>query len=433
VSRGLILHFSLEKRAAIRLTHSGYLLHLHLKITCVIPEFIDTADGLADFCQRILDESLIAFDTEFVAEDSYKPELCLLQVATRNHLAIIDTLACGPVDEFWEILATPGRDVVVHAGREELLFCHRAIDKTIPKLFDIQIAAAFLGAEYPASYGNLVLRYTGHQLDKQETRSDWRRRPLSQRQLNYAAQDVTHLPGIFDDLTNKLAKKDRLKWAEEEMAERQSTLLEVELAESWYRLGGVQGLSTRSQAIARRLWIWRENKAQESNKPARRVLRDDLLIELAKRGSSDTKRIATLRGMNHRHLRNYLDELASEIEQASQDPSPDWPKRRRMAGPQPTGMLTQFLGAAMAQICRHNKLAPSIVGTTEDLKNFAMYELTDQSKSVEQPKLMRGWRRAIVASELSDLLSGRLGLVIDNPLDDIPIRFCRLDDSPPTK
>ncbi len=105
-----------------------------------------------------------------------------------------------------------GEKVVVHAGREEILFCFRATGKTIPNLFDVQIAAGFLGSEYPASYGNLVQRYVGKQLGKEETRSDWRHRPLTPRQLDYAAQDVRDLPLIFDKLSKDLLAKGRLEW-----------------------------------------------------------------------------------------------------------------------------------------------------------------------------------------------------------------------------
>ena len=128
--------------------------------------YITNQETLHQLCDKIAAQKLVAFDTEFVAEDSYRPELCLVQVATEDEIAIIDPYACGDLNPFWQSLIDPATTVIVHAGREETLFCYRATQSLIPNLFDIQIAAAFLGFEYPASYGNLVHRFTGMILDK---------------------------------------------------------------------------------------------------------------------------------------------------------------------------------------------------------------------------------------------------------------------------
>ena len=162
--------------------------------------YITNQESLHQLCAKISAERVVAFDTEFVAEDSYKPELCLVQVAVGGDVAIIDPYPCGDLSPFWDTLVDPLNTVIVHAGREETLFCYRATKKLIPNLFDIQIAAGFLGFEFPASYGNLVHRFTGMLLDKEETRSDWRIRPLSQQQLQYAAQDVRDLPKLYSTL-----------------------------------------------------------------------------------------------------------------------------------------------------------------------------------------------------------------------------------------
>ncbi len=125
-------------------------------------------------------------------------------------------LACGPIDIFWDLLSEPSRQTIVHSGREEILFHYRATGQLIPSLFDIQIAAGFIGLDYPASYGNLVQRFTGEILDKEETRSDWRRRPLTNRQLRYASQDVRDLPQIYKLLREQLVNWGRLDWLIEE-------------------------------------------------------------------------------------------------------------------------------------------------------------------------------------------------------------------------
>ncbi len=391
------------------------------------PDYIHSQQQLVQLSEALRTEPLIAFDTEFVAEDSYRPQLCLIQVATRSHLSVIDPLSCGDLSPFWNQLLDPEKTVVVHAGREEILFCYRATEQTIPQLFDIQVAAAMLGHEYPASYGNLVQRFVGRQIGKEETRSDWRQRPLTQRQLDYAAQDVRDLPAIYDHLVEGLKKRNRVEWLQEDTAKRQEELADTERVDQWHRLPGVQGLSGTHLAIAKRLWNWRENQAMSRDIPARRVLRDDLLIELARRGSADVKRIANLRGMNYRHVKSYLEELADCIEQAANDPVPVWPKKVRYGYRHPSGMLTQFLGAALAFICRTQEIAPSIVGTSDDLRDFVLYRLESNGKNLPPPAILQGWRRTIIGDRLDDLLHGRLGLALDNPLDEMPLRFCVSD------
>jgi len=390
--------------------------------------YITNPESLHQLCEKIAAQKLVAFDTEFVAEDSYRPELCLVQVATLDEIAIIDPYTCVDLSPFWESLIDPETTVIVHAGREETLFCYRATRKLIPKLFDIQIAAAFLGFEYPASYGNLVHRFTGMVLDKEETRSDWRNRPLSNQQLQYAAQDVRDLPRLFETLSQHLMKQDRLSWLEEETRRRQEELADFESNESWFRISGIQALSGNSLSIVRGLWNWRDLKAKERDVPPRKVLRDDLLIELARRGTSDVRRMTSLRGMEHRHTKQYLPELSKAIEESLLDPPPTWPKKHRYGKGQPAGMLTQFLSAALAYICRTKRIAPAIVATSDDLRDFVKYRLEPQHEDAPPPCLTVGWRAEIVGKELDELLAGRLGMVLDNPSSEMPIKFCRPDE-----
>ena len=410
---------SQHERAKPRTTTSaGQRLNAHFS-------YITNPESLHQLCEKIAAQKLVAFDTEFVAEDSYRPELCLVQVATEDEIAIIDPYTCTDLNPFWESLIDPETTVIVHAGREETLFCYRATKKLIPKLFDIQIAAAFLGFEYPASYGNLVHRFTGMVLDKEETRSDWRNRPLSNQQLQYAAQDVRDLPRLFRTLSQHLLKQDRLSWLDEETRRRQEELAEFESNESWFRISGIQALSGNSLSIVRSLWNWRDLKAKERDVPPRKVLRDDLLVELARRGTSDVRRMTSLRGMEHRNTKQYLPELSKAIEDSLLQPAPTWPKKHRYGKGQPAGMLTQFLSAALAYICRTKRIAPAIVATSDDLRDFVKYRLDPKSDDAPPPCLTLGWRAEIIGKELDELLAGRLGMVLDNPTSEMPIKFCR--------
>lgn len=388
--------------------------------------YITNQDSLHQLCEQIEQQRLVAFDTEFVAEDSYRPELCLVQVATGEGISIVDPYTSIDLSRFWSLLVEPETRVVVHAGREESLFCYRATKTRIPNLFDIQLAAGFLGHEYPASYANLVHRYTGVNLDKEETRSDWRKRPLSNQQLQYAAQDVKDLLRLYQTMEKELERQDRMGWYREEVEAWLADLELYESSENWFRISGIQALSGSSLSVVRALWNWREQRARERDLPARKILRDDLLVELARRGKGDARQMASLRGMEHRHVKQLIPELVELIEEARTQPAPHWPKKARYGRGQPPAMLTQFLSAALAYICRTKKISPAIVATSDDLRDFVKYRLDRIDSDLSPPSLITGWRAEIVGKDLDDLLHGRIGMVLDNPQSDMPIRFHRI-------
>jgi len=386
-------------------------------------EWIEDSSALKNWCRANQHYNILGFDTEFVSEDSYRPELCLIQVKTQAGIAIIDPLMIDDLSCFWDLLHDPDRTIVVHAGREETLFSYRATEKQIPNLFDLQVAAGFLGMEYPASYAKLVHRVVGKNLDKEETRSDWRVRPLTRRQLEYAAQDVRDLLSIYEHFSQRLLKHGRLEWLLEETRSKQVELYEFESSENWHRVSGISALSGSHLSVARGLWNWRDQRAKEKNIPARRILRDDLLVELARRGSSDPKHLLSLRGMEFRNTRPLIPEIAKVIENSQKVPPPSWPKKYRYGKGQPPGMLTQFLSAAMAFICHHKHIAPMLVATADDLKDFVQYRLDPDSGAEQLPELLRGWRADLVGHELDELLAGKLAIVLDNPKSQIPIKF----------
>ncbi len=259
-------------------------------------EHITTAEQLAHLASALAEAETISFDTEFVSEDTYRSDLCLIQVLAGDRLAVIDPLAIGDVRPFWEAVSSGNHETIVHAGREELVFCLSSVARRPTRLFDIQIAAGLVGYEYPAGYGSLLSKLLGEKPQKGETRTDWRRRPLSAQQIEYALDDVRFLPEMRNRLVSKLEELGRLSWMEDEMEAWQTTVETSRSAERWRRVSGINGLSSRSLAIVRELWRWRDSEAKRRDSPVRRVLRDDLIVELAKRRSADLKQIRLVRG-----------------------------------------------------------------------------------------------------------------------------------------
>ena len=386
---------------------------LHYDVHSMRYEHVVTQQQLVEFCDSLRDAPAIAFDTEFISEDSYKAELCLVQVAAADRLAVIDPLAIEDVNPFWELLAAAGHETIVHSGRQEFLFCTEAIGRRPEGWFDIQLAAGFAGTEFPAAYGSLIAKLLNQRLPKGETRTNWRRRPLSQRQLEYALQDVLYLQQMRDLLVRQLDRLGRRSWLQQELVVWQDALVAVDKRERWRRVSGISSLSPRSLAIVRELWQWRDSEARRRNSPAKRVLRDDLIVELARRKSSDPRQIRAVRGMERGNLKRHLDQLAEAVERALALPESECPRLPRSSSNQSSqhNLLGQFLNTALGCICRSAQLAPTLVGTVQDVRDLIAYRLK-ASPGQSPPALTHGWRAEVVGAQLDDLLTGRCALRI---------------------
>ncbi len=272
-----------------------------------------------------------------------------------------------------QAVALPGHETIVHAGRGEVEFCWQAVEQWPAGLFDVQIAAALVGAEYPAGLGSLVSKFLGRTPPKHETRTDWRRRPLSKRQVEYALNDARYLPPLRDAIHKKLDDFGRLAWLEEEMESwRKSVQLSLS-QERWRRVSGGAGLDGRGLAIVRELFHWRDAEAQRRNQPSRRILRDDLIVELARRGSADPNRIQAVRGLERGDLRRRMGELAAAVQRGLDLPEGDCPPQASREHAPELSVLGQFLFAALGSVCRQAELAPNLVGTPGDIRQWMAY------------------------------------------------------------
>ena len=389
-------------------------------------QIITSPHDFSAFCRRLSEATSIAFDTEFVSEDTYRPQLCLVQVAVDDELVAIDPLAIGDLTEFWKVLAAPGHETIVHAGREELNFCLASVKRPPTGLFDVQIAAGLIGLEYPAGYGNLIFKMLGVTPRKGETRTDWRRRPLSDKQIDYALEDVRHLHPLRHKLRRRLEELERLAWLDAEMAAFEEEVINSRSRERWRKVTGSSSLSGRNQAIVRELWLWRESEAERRNCPVRRVLRDDLIVELAKRRSADPKQIRAVRGMERGDLQRHVPAISKAIALSLETPDERCPEKvRRDASPQ-LAMLGQFLSSALSSICRAAEVAPSLVGTPNDVRELIAYQLGEyEGAPGEKPALAEGWRAEVVGQLLDDLLDGKVSIRIRDPRSEQPLAFER--------
>ncbi len=393
---------------------------------------ITTDEQLHDLCSDLRQAEVIAFDTEFVSEDSYLPELCLIQVAAGDQIVLIDPLTINDINPFWETLAEAGHVTVVHAGREELRFSLFAIDQPPHALYDVQIAAGMIGLEYPASYGTLVHKLLSKNLSKGETRTDWRRRPLSKRQLDYAIQDVADLQQLATALQARAAELDRSSWVETEIKEWLAKITRETGSEAWRNVSGSGSLKARNLAVVRELWHWRDREAKRRNRPARRILRDDLICELARRQTADPQRIRAIRDMNRGNLQKHIPELAAAIETGLQLSEDEYPElRRKTRGPHLT-VLSQFLTTALGNHCKSAQIAANLVATTQDVRDWLAYHFNRNNQQAQSPPtLASGWRGELLGTIMEDLLAGKVALRVHDPTDQQPLTMVRLSDESP--
>lgn len=389
-------------------------------------DHVTTDSQLADLVKRLAGHPHVAFDTEFVSEHTYRSQLCLIQVAAPDTLAVIDTLKVRELEPFWRLLTEPGRITVVHAGREEMGFILHAIQARPSSLFDVQVAAGLVDHDYPSGYASIVRRFLHIQTNKGETRTDWRQRPLSPAQMEYALDDVRHLEELWQKLEGKLESLGRTAWMQEEMAMWQDDVEESFVRKRWRRISGLSGLPRRELAIARELWHWRDSVAESRDMPPKRVLRDDLLIELCKRKSGDPRQISAIRGMQRSDLKHIMNGISEAIERGLSLPEEELPggERHRAPPPQLT-VLGQFLATAIAGICRKEQIAPSLVGTASDMRDLLAFKLGYHDEE-RQPLLASGWRAQMVGPLVDDLLSGKAALRIGDVRAHDPLVIERL-------
>ncbi|HEY2154049.1 MAG TPA: ribonuclease D [Isosphaeraceae bacterium] len=382
---------------------------------------ITTAEALDDLVAHLRAAGRFAFDTEFVSEETFEPELCLVQVATDERLAVVDPLAVRDLSGFWAAVADPAIEVVMHAAGEDLRIGKIKTGLVPARVFDVQIAVGLLGPGYPLSLGNVVSQRLGISLAGGETRTDWRRRPLSPAQLRYALDDVRFLLDLADGMKAELAERGRTDWAEAEFADFLGAIRDRSEEERWRRLPGLHMLNRRGLETARRLAEWRYEDARRANRPLRALLKDDLLVAIAKRQPATRAALVALRDFNRPHLLNRSAEILDVIAAALAAPVDDLPVPPERHDERPgVAMVVSLLSATLARCCGQSRVAVGLVGGASDLRDLIRWHLAGRPDD-RRPSLARGWRWEICGQTLMDVLTGRRALRVVDPEADVPV------------
>jgi len=372
----------------------------------VVP--ITTTDALAAFCGSQADSSYITVDTEFVRESTYYPQLCLVQVAGETDAAAIDTLAEGlDLEPLFALLRKPDLLKVFHAARQDLEIFYTLMGAVPAPVFDTQVAAMVLGFGDQVGYEVLVNKILGHSLDKSSRFTDWSRRPLTDRQIDYAMADVDHLRPIYEELQGRLDENGRAHWLTEEMKilTAEDTYRNDPDA-AWKRLKA-RGLKPRALAVLQKVAAWREREAQRRNTPRNRVVRDDTVLDIAgsmPKTADDLRRIRGL-GKNIPDGRTGQEILAA-VKEAVDIPREDLPKVKRREQPPPGVAPTmELLKVLLKAKCDQEGIASRLIATADDLEKLAMDDEADV-------QALKGWRRELFGEDALNLKHGRLALTV---------------------
>jgi len=379
----------------------------HMKIHPLITE---TAT-LSDLVERLSKHDFVAVDTEFMRENSYWPELCLIQIASTEEAAAIDPKAEGLDLKPLLDLMVENREIlkVFHAGSQDLEIIHNLTGKMPFPLFDTQVAAMALGHGEQVGYSNLIESMLGHSLDKGARFTDWSRRPLDKRQIDYAIADVTHLAKIFPKLLAKLKKTGRGGWLDEEMERlADPSSFAFEPRDAWKRLR----LPSRNPQVLGRLKAlaaWRETEARGKNIPRGRIVKDDTLVELAAHPPKTQEDLGKVRGLSSGWRSNDIGaRLMDAVRRSEPLPQDELPSRepRRPGLTKDAALVSDLLKLLLKIRAKESGVAPRLIARSDDLESLAA--------GVRDLKVLQGWRFEEFGRDALDLVEGRLGFAIEN-------------------
>lgn len=374
-------------------------------------EIVTTTASLKGLCADLARETYVTVDTEFMREQTFWPELCLIQIAGEKRQAIIDPLAEDiDLEPFFNLLANKKVMKVFHAARQDLEIIWLKAKLIPAPIFDTQIAAMVCGFGDQVSYESLARRLAKVQIDKSSRFTDWSRRPLSQKQLAYALSDVIHLRPIYEKLRALLDKSGREPWLEEELSVLTSPLTyESRPEEAWKRVK-FRPRNRKQLAILIALAAWREREAQERNVPRSRILKDDAIAEAATQAPQDLNQLKSLRALPRGYATSRIGEavLKNVAAGLAMDPS-QLPKYEAGGAPltQQASVISDVLKLALKVVCEREGIAPRIVANSSDLDAVAMFDDADVP-------LLRGWRRKLFGEIALRIKAGELAIVLED-------------------
>ena len=374
--------------------------------------------SLEAFVERVTGAEVLAIDTEFLRETTYYPKLCLLQMATDDEVAIIDPLSVDDLSVIAPLLEDERTVKLFHAGGQDIEILLREVGSMPRPLFDTQVAAALLGHTQQIGYGALVHAVCGVTLKKTDSYTDWSQRPLSDSQIDYAADDVIYLPRVYRKMRSELESKGRLGWLAPDFEEMMNPAKYSEDPRLRYRrLKRVTQLDERQLCAAREFAAWREEEARKRDMPRKWLVSDEQIVEACKREARTIDELFMVRGMREKLNTRDARTVAGLMKKALESGPQSWPELDRSGRNEPNVDAPLDLMSALVRLrAKENGVAFPTLASHDDLVRMAR----GYRQGID---LLRGWRRALVGEELIELLEGKLVLSLNGH----DLRVTRLD------
>ncbi len=371
-----------------------------------ITELIDDSETLAVFCSQLSASPYITIDTEFIRDRTYWPRLCLVQLANHDIARAIDPLAEGiDLSPLADFLADQNVIKVFHAARQDVEIFVQQNDVVPSPMFDTQIAAMVCGFGDSVGYDRLVEKLAGARIDKGSRFTDWSRRPLSDKQIGYALDDVTHLLSVYEALCRQLEESDRAHWLAEEMAVLTNMATYIQSPEDVWRRLKIRSRNPQYLGVAKEIAAWREREAQRGNMPRGHILKDEAIQEIAAEMPERIETLSRLRAVSKGLAEGPAgEELLAAVQRGRNLPKDEVPKpAAQIILPRGLGPLVDLLKVLLKTKCETNDVAQKLVATVSDLEHIAADDKADVAA-------LRGWRREIFGNDALDLKHGRLAM-----------------------
>ena len=367
--------------------------------------YIDTQSEFESFVQSAQEADVLAIDTEFMREKTYYPRLCLLQMATDEQVVIVDPFQIEDLTILSGLLSDNRIMKVFHAGRQDIEIMLREVGFVPHPLFDTQIAATLMGHVQQIGLAALISSIMGIQLKKSDSFTDWARRPLSQSQINYAADDVRYLPQIYRTMSNQLAKTNRLHWLNSDFeALADESKYTTDPRERYIHLKRVSQLSRPQLSAARELAAWREQKAQSCDIPRKWVLTDEQVVEACRREARTIDELMMVRGISEKLSTKDARTVAAAIATGLDLPRNQMPTLvRSQRNEANVDAEVDALNVIVTMRARENNIALQTLASQK--------ELVEVARGHRDVEVLKGWRREIVGNELIAFMEGKLQIL----------------------
>jgi ribonuclease D len=371
-------------------------------------DLVSTTEELAAVCSRMARHPFITVDTEFLRETTYYPLLCVAQMASADEAVVIDALATGiDLAPFFALMENESVTKVFHAARQDIEIVWN-MAQTIPHpIVDTQVAAMVLGYGDSISYDQLVQRITGDTLDKSHRFTDWTRRPLSDAQVTYALSDVTHLRDVYLALAADLEKRARSSWVQAEMDILTSPeTYRADPERAWERLKS-RVRKPKELAVLIEVAAWREREAQTRDVPRGRVIKDEVIGDIAVQAPTTIERLGHLRSLPKGFERSrWGDQIIEAVKRGLERDQKTLPRLERFR-PAPNGAATvELLKVLLRMTAERHGVAAKVIATVDDLDRIAADDEADIPA-------LKGWRRELFGEKALALKHGRLALAVD--------------------